>query len=169
MLRTKYALPPLYNSQVSIAHVILKALLNYGPKIAQISDDTGVRLTFDEIRVTTVRAAQNLQRRGFNTKQIIGLVANNSHHVTPIVFASMCLGCPLNAMDASFGKSELIHMLNTTRPLLIFCDIDAYEATADSLNELGVSATIFTFGGSKPGTETVENLFAETGEENVFM
>lgn len=179
MLRTTYdssaklwkgaSVPPMYNPKISIAHAVLKALANYGPKIAQISDDTGVQLTFDDIRWKTIRAAQNLQKRGYNTKQIFGLVANNSHHVTPIVFASMCLGCPINTMDAAFGKAELIHMLESTKPSLIFCDIEAYDSTVECLNELKSNAMIFTFGGSTDGSEPVENLFLLTGCESEFM
>lgn len=179
MLRTTYdanaklwsgpKVPAMFNPKTSIAHAILKALANFGPKIAQISDDSGIQLTFDEIRLKTIRATQNLQKRGYNSKQILGLIANNSHHVTPIVFASMCLGCPLNTMDASFGKSELIHMLKLTKPTLIFCDIEAYDSAIESLNEIKNNAKVFTFGGSKAGSEPIENLFVETGIENEFM
>lgn len=165
-------MPPLYNPKTNIAHAILKALVNYAPKIAQISDDTGVQLTFDEIRLKTIRAAQNLQKRGDATKQVFSFVANNSQYLTPMVFASMCLGCPIgwiDTMDASFGKAELIHMLKTTKPRLIFCDIEVYDATKESLDELGNNAQIFTFGGCKGGSEPVENLFEETGNEDEFM
>lgn len=179
MLRTTYdanakvwngpIVPPIYHPTTSIAHIILKALANFGPKIAQISDDSGVQLTFNEIRLKTIHAAQNLQKRGYNTKQIFGLVAKNSHHLAPIVFASMCLGCPLNAMDAAFNKTELIEMLKTTEPNLIFCDTDTYELTIECLSELKNSAKVFTFGGSIAGSEPVENLFVATGNESEFM
>lgn len=141
----------------------------FGTKIAQISDDTGAQLTFDEIRLKTIRAAQNLQKRGAAPKQVFSFVANNSQYLTPMVFASMCLGSPINTMDASFGKAELIHMLKATKPGLIFCDIEAYDATKESLDELGNNAKIFTFGGSNGGSEPVENLFQETGNEDEFM
>lgn len=160
---------PIYNPKASIAHPLLRALENFGPKIAQISDDSGVQLTFEEIRMKTIRAAQNLQQRGYNTKQKFALIARNSHHVAPIVFASMCLGCPINTMDAAFGKIELIQMLRTTEPILIFCDIGAYDTTIECLHELKNDAKVFTFGGSKGASEPVESLFDATGKEREFM
>lgn len=179
MLRTSYdankkiwsgpAITPIYNPKTSIGPVVLQALANFGPKIAQISDDSGIQMTFDEIRLKTIRAAQNLQKRGYNTKQIFGLIARNSHHVTPIVFASMCLGCPINTMEASFGKIDLFQMLKTTAPILIFCDIENYDTTIECLEELENNAKVFTFGGSKGGSEPVENLFVPTGIEEEFL
>lgn len=163
------SVPPLYNPSVSMAYAILKALSNYGPKIAQINDDTGVQLTFDEIRIRTIRASQNLQKRGYNTKKLFGLFAKNSHHVTPIIFASMCLGCPILPVDPFFDKTELIQTLKLTEPSLVFCDVEAYETIIECLNELNNTTKIFTFGGSIADAEPVENLFAETGNEDEFL
>lgn len=126
-------------------------------------------MSFDEIRIKTIRAAENFQERGYESKQIFGLLARNSHHVAPIVFGSICIGCIVNALDPTFGKIELIHMLNTTNPSLMFCDIECYDLLKECLTELENEAKIFTFGGSKDDTEPVEILFAETGTEKYFL
>ncbi|XP_031634571.1 4-coumarate--CoA ligase-like 7 [Contarinia nasturtii] len=160
---------PLYHPDISVAQVMLGALKNYGPKIAQISDDNGTRLSFDEIRMKTVRAAQNLQKREYKSKQVFGLVAKNSQHLAPIIFASMCLGCPINTLGISFKKTEIIHMLKITKPVLMFCDIEMYDLLKECLLELGNKAKILTFGGSKGDSEPVENLFLKTKYENDFI
>lgn len=59
----------------------------------QISDDSDIRMTYDEIRVKTIRAAQNLRTRGYDQQQVYGMIAANSHHVAPIFFASIANGC----------------------------------------------------------------------------
>lgn len=135
----------------------------------QISNDSGIQLSYDEIRIRIIRAAQNLQKRGVNTKMVFGVLAKNSHHLAPIVFASMCLGCPVNALDPTFKKSELLHMLKTTEPALMFCDSEAYDLVKECLIELGNPAKIFVFGDSKDGAESVENLFDETHDEDTFV
>lgn len=126
-------------------------------------------MTFNEIRINTIRASQNLQKRGYKSKQVFGLMAKNSQHVASIVFASINVGSAVNTLDPSFGKTELIHMLKTTKPVLMFCDIEAYDLVQECLTELGNEAKIFTLGGSKGGSEPVENLFAETHEEDEFL
>lgn len=126
-------------------------------------------MTFEEIRIKTIRAAQNLQKRGYKSKEVFGVLARNSHHLAPIVFASMSIGCSVNTLDASFGKTELVHMLNVTKPTLMFCDVDVYDLLKECLTDLGNDAKIFVFGGGKDEAESVENLFLETHNEDHFL
>lgn len=135
----------------------------------QISDDIGKRFTFDEIRIKTVRAAQNLQKNDrYQPKDVFAIMAKNSEHVAPVVIASFCLGCPVNTMDASFGKTETLHMFNITKPRVVFCDVEIYKLVSECLNELRNDAKVYTFGGQAGDSEAVENLFCETGIENDF-
>lgn len=126
-------------------------------------------MSFDEIRLKTIRAAQNLQQRGYGSKRVIGIMARNSHHLAPIVFASMCMGCPINTIGITFDKADLIQNLKTPEPVVVFCDIDVYSLLEECLNEVGSNAKIFTFGGFEGNSEQVENLFIETGKEKYFL
>ncbi|XP_037037635.1 4-coumarate--CoA ligase-like 7 [Bradysia coprophila] len=162
-------IPPLYNPKISIAQVLLRALAKNGPKLSQISDDSGIQMTCDEIRLKAIRAAQNLQQRGYEPKQVIGIMARNSHHLAPIVFASMSMGCPINAIGSTFDRADLIQNLRTPEPVVVFCDVDMYDCLQECLNEMGNNAKVFTFGGSKCDSEEVENLFIETGKEDNFL
>ncbi|XP_055298411.1 uncharacterized protein LOC129566474 [Sitodiplosis mosellana] len=162
-------IPPTYNSKISVAQVMLNALKTYGSKIAQISDNDGIELSFNEIRQKTIRAAENLLDRGYKPKQVFGLMAKNSHHVAPIVFGSISIGCPVNTLDPSFKKAELIHMLITIKPVLMFCDVGVYDLVSECLAELKNDAKIFTFGGSKGKAEPVEKLLLETHNEDYFV
>lgn len=136
----------------------------------QINDDCGTQMSFDEIRLKAVRAAINLQKytkcqRG----NVIGLMASNSKDVAPIVFASLFIGCPLNTLDPSFGKTELIHMLNTTKPSLMFCDVGVCDLVEKCSKELGLKITMFSFGDSNGNASNVESLFVETDDEKGFL
>lgn len=126
-------------------------------------------MTYDEIRIKTIRAAQNLQARGYNQKHVFGMIAANSHHVAPIFFASISNGCKINPLDPSFGKTEIIHMLGITKPVVMFCDIACYDLLNECLIELKNKAKVFTFGGQIGQSEPVENLFEETHKEHEFM
>lgn len=126
-------------------------------------------MTFDEIRIKTIRAAQNLQNRGYKPKERFALLARNNHHVAPIVFASLAIGCPLNCLDASFTKTELVHMLKTTEPTVVFCQDICYQLLVECLNEVSNSAKVFVFGDNDGQCESIENLFLETHKEHEFM
>lgn len=119
--------------------------------------------------IKTIRAAQNMQKLGCKPKDVVEIIASNDHHLAPIVYASFCLGCPVNALDKSLGKNDIQHMLNITKPRLVFCDVDVCDLVAECLSELGIGAKIYTFGGQTKNSGAVENLFTETGEEKNFM
>lgn len=137
--------------------------------LLKISDDTGIEMTFNEIRIKAIRTAMNLQRLGYKPSSIFGFIARNSANVAPIVFGSLFNGCPLNTMDPNFGKVELIHMLKTTKPCLMFCDLINYELVAECLKEVGLNSSIFTFDGQKGDSKSVDNLFAAVDNENDFL
>lgn len=126
-------------------------------------------MTFDDIKIKTIRAAQNLQALGFVRDQVFGILARNSHDLAPIVFASIAIGCPVQTLDPSFGRTELVHILKLTEPVLMFCDIDCYELLNQCLIELGIAAKLYTIGGTKGRSELVESLFKVTHKEDQFM
>lgn len=100
---------------------------------------------------------------------MFGTIAKNSHNLAPILFGALGIGCAMNTLEPTFGKTELLHMLNIIKPSLLFCDVEVFELVKECLLELGNNAHVFTFGGSKNGSENVENLFLETHEENSFV
>lgn len=125
-------------------------------------------MTYDETKTKTVRAAQNLQALGYQPKQVFGLMGRNTSFVAPIIIASIAIGCPVNTIDPSFSKAELLHMLRITKPALMFCDKECYKLLTNCLNELNIQLKIFTFAGVEGESEPVENLFQETLKENDF-
>lgn len=137
---------------------------------SKISDDSGAQLTFEQLRLKTIRASQHLQNRGYKAEQVIGIMSENVAHLSPIVFASFCLGCPVNVLSTSVQKPDVLHMLKMTKPSVMFCDVNVYDLIKECLIELGNGAKIFTFNGTKAdGSEAVETLFKETGIEEDFL
>lgn len=40
-------------------------------------------MSFDEIRVQSIRVAQNLLARGYKSSQVFGIIAKNYHNIAP--------------------------------------------------------------------------------------
>lgn len=126
-------------------------------------------MTFRDLWLKTVRAAQNLHKRGYQPRQIFTFVAGNTENLTPIFFASICLGCTISPMHVMQSKEEIINTLKITKPSLIFCDIEPYNHVAQAVEELGLEITVFTLNGQTGNSKSVEVLFNETGNENDFV
>lgn len=125
-------------------------------------------MTFDEIRIKAIRAANRLQKLGYQPGSVFALMTRNSKDVASIVFASLFVGCPVNTLDPHFNKIELLNMLKTTKPCLMFCDIDVYDLVEECRNELGLDTSIFTVGGQKGCAKNVESLFVESDDDDQF-
>lgn len=117
----------------------------------------------------TIRAAQNLQKYGYEKGDVFGIVSKNHHQLAPIVFASLCTGNPINTLDVSFTENEMSHMLNTTKPKVVFCDYDVIDIVKKSLKNVNNDAKIFTFCKTIGGYTPVSDLFAETSREEEFQ
>lgn len=135
----------------------------------QINDDSDEEQTFGHLRMKTIRSAQNLLARGYKSKQVFGIVAENVAHLSPIVFASLCLGCPINTLNTGVEKASLIRSFKVTEPSVVFCDVKVYDLVAECLTQMGSNVKVFTFNGTKRDSEQVENLFMETGIEEDFV
>lgn len=116
----------------------------------------------------TVRAAQNLQKLGYSKNDVFGF-SGIDRNLAPVIYAAFCMGCPVNTLSPAFGKADMIHVLQITKPKVMFCSVEQYEFVAECLKEVYNDAKIFTFGGKTDDSDSAENLFAETGMEQHFM
>lgn len=156
------------NVNNSLGHRILKALARNPHKVIQVSDDNGVCVTAAEMRLKTIRAAQNLQKLGYHCGDIFTTVSDNNYNLAPIVFASICLGCPVNTLVPMFHESEIKTSFQLIEPKLVFCTVKSYDKVRNALIETGNEAKIFTMDGQVDDSLSVENLFEETTTESDF-
>lgn len=126
-------------------------------------------MSFEEIRFKSIRAAQNLQLRGFKEKQIVGFMSREPINFSSILFASFYIGCTITSFDVACEKNELIHRLKIVQPSIMFCEVNVYNLLKECLDEEGVNAKIFTFDGEIADSEHVENLFLQNKDENHFV
>lgn len=124
-------------------------------------------MDYNDLWSKTVRVAQNLQKLGYSKTGVFGY-SGIDPNVAPVICAAFCLGCPIIALSPSYGKADMIHLLNITKPKLMFCTVERYALVSECLNDVGNEARIFTFDVEADGSESVENLFAETGIEQHF-
>lgn len=117
----------------------------------------------------TVRAAQNIQKLNYQKGDIFSIVARNNHEIAPICMALLCSGYTFNGVEPSYAESEIIRMLELTKPKLVFSELQSYALVKKCLTELGNAAKIYTFCGQIGNSIAVDDLFAETGIEEQFM
>lgn len=126
-------------------------------------------MTYDEIRLKTIRSAQNLLKRGIQSREVFGFMLEHTDYLSPLILAALCLGCPIAPLHPMLDTTEIIRILMKTKPSIVFCDVSACYQLDEASKELPFKVKILAFGGQIEGFEPVESLFVETGEENSFV
>lgn len=135
----------------------------------QIDANTNVEMTYGDIFIKTIRAAQNIQKLNYKKGDVFALFSETNHHFMPIIVALLCLDYPVNPLPPSIAELEVMHFLNTSKPKVIFSDMQLYGTIKKCLKKSKIDAKIFTFGGGNEYSTDVEDLFAPTGREDEFM
>ncbi|XP_001850569.2 probable 4-coumarate--CoA ligase 1 [Culex quinquefasciatus] len=153
--------PPIFNPAASVGQVIVNILERTPDKIFEISADTEVSVTRDELRSRMIRAALNLSSKfGLVKGDMVCMVADNSPCVTPVLFGCFLVGAPVHTLDASFEESDLVHLMGITRPKLVFCNAHNVKRVESSLKIASLEARIILL--NDPSTEV---LFAPVDNE----
>ncbi|XP_037030798.1 luciferin 4-monooxygenase-like [Bradysia coprophila] len=126
----------------------------------EICANTNAHTTFDELYDRTVCVAENLQKIGCKQGEVFIFYTNNTADIPAIVYAALCLGCPVTAYVTFASKRENLHYLTVTKPNYVFCDSNIYEDLNECFQELGNEPTFFTFDGQASGSvRSVDSLF----------
>ncbi|XP_055544510.1 uncharacterized protein LOC129729738 [Wyeomyia smithii] len=163
------SVPPLYNPNQSVGELVWRALNRAPWKVAQISAESGVRVTYHEMRLRSVRVAQNLSSMGFEAGDLVSIVARNNEKLASVLFGCFMAGLSVNSLDPSFHREDLAHMFKTIRPRTVFCEGDLIEEVTAACDMANVSPNLIIFGPRVNGFTRVDDLLVETGTEQHFL
>lgn len=147
---------------------LLEALDETPERTLQINHEENRKLTCSEVKMSSIRVAQNLQRLGIKPDDVIGFICRNSGNVLPLIFGCALIGAPINPLHVSYSKEKIVLMFGKTRPKLVFCDHDLFNITKEALNENENNAMIFTLVKKIPVVPFVAELLIPTGTEYHF-
>uniref|UniRef100_A0A1L8DYR9 Putative acyl-coa synthetase n=1 Tax=Nyssomyia neivai TaxID=330878 RepID=A0A1L8DYR9_9DIPT len=159
-------LAPFHDESVSLGRALYYTLARDPQRLAQISGDTGLRVTNGEICDQMLKIASNLSLKGAKRDQVIAIVAKNGPLIAPATFAAFLLAIPVNTLDPNYVMAEIAHMFTQTQPSIVFCDHDNYSTVKSALIENKSSAKIINFGPRISGVENIDDYLVKTGFED---
>ncbi|XP_059617882.1 uncharacterized protein LOC132262588 [Phlebotomus argentipes] len=159
-------LAPFHHESVSLGRALYYALSYSRNRVAQISDDSGLRVTDGELCDQMLAIAGNLRARGATRQQLIAVVAKNSHLIAPTVFAAFYLAIPVNTLDPNYSVDEIVHMFAQTRPSIVFCDHDNHATVQKAVIKMASGARIITFGPRIAGVDNIEDYVVQNNKED---
>ncbi|KXJ77102.1 hypothetical protein RP20_CCG008342 [Aedes albopictus] len=162
--------PPLYNPNQGVGELVWRLLDRAPWKIAQISAESGVRVTYQEMRLRSIRVAQNLSSIvGIQKGDMVTIVARNNEKVAPVVYGCFMLGTPMNTLDPGFHREDFAHMFETIKPKLVICEGDLVDEMVAAFEMVDIAPELILFGPRINGYGKVDDLLVETGTEKHFL
>lgn len=159
-----------YLMDVYIGQEILKKLKETPDRVALIFHEENFELTCNELRISSIRIAQNLITLGIKPDDVVGVICKNSSQVTYLVNACALIGSPVNPLDLSFYANDIKNLFGQTLPKIIVCDIEIVDRVEEALRGLKSDAKVFVTGPEKvKGTSSFKELLEPTGVEESFI
>lgn len=137
-------IPYPYPMDKFLGELILEKLEKTPDRICQICHDDGRELTCKELRVKSIRVAENLLKMEIKSNDVVGIVCGLSNEVSFLLFACIYVGATVNALDVSLGKEDYKQMFSQTLPKLVFCDSDIITTVREALTELKNDAQVLS-------------------------
>lgn len=160
---------PIYNSNISLGYLILNVLKKTPERVTQVSADTNVEVTCHEMRMRTMKIAKHLMSSGFKQGDVVGVMASNSEHLAPVVFACLALGLPLNFLSPVMTESDIIHMFDKLKPKIIFCDSNIVGTMKKSVEVMKINSLIYTFIENIEEYQFVDDILRTVDAENELV
>jgi len=160
--------PSNYNPDQNLGHLILKVLQQTPGAVTQISADTGVSVTCQQMYDRSIKIAKYLTKCGMKEGDCIGFIAGNSENLAPIVFACFTLGLPINPLAPAMNEKDIIQMFSMTKPKMIFCDAENVKVLQNSVDAMKSEAQILTVMDKVDGYECSTVILKEMESESVY-
>ncbi|XP_055691792.1 probable 4-coumarate--CoA ligase 3 [Lutzomyia longipalpis] len=156
----------LFNEKANLGRILLSILNRDPQKVAQISDNNGIRMTNGEMVSYAEKIAGGLKQRGCKVGDVVGFVAANGHMLAPTLIACFLLEASTNAMDVNQNEDEIYNIFKITEPKFIFCDAQKINLMEKVAGRLQDSPTIIIYGENKVKAYiSIEDLIREGDDE----
>lgn len=163
--------PPIYGPNVSLGQVLITCMARSRKRKAQICHDTGVSWTNEELHQLTIRCALNLLDLGLKEGDVIGVATKNEMILTPIVVAALLLGLPINPVNFSYKRGDILHMFSITEPKVVICCPENFQVIQSVIQEIGSNALVYIIGDRVEGNDqrSADELLKLHSAEELFV
>jgi len=158
---------PFFNPDQNIGYLILHILQQTPDAVTQISSDTGVSVTCQQMYDRSIKIAKYLTKCGMKEGDCIGFVVANTENLAPIVFACFTLGLPINPLSPIMNEKDIIQMFSMTKPKMIFCDSENVKVVQNAVDGMKSEAKILTVMDKIDGYECATEVLKEMEGERI--
>lgn len=113
--------------------------------------------TYKDLLEKTCTLAENLVENGCTDSTIIGICSENCIEYFIPLITSLYIGCAITFISPNYTEYELNHVLNISKPQIIFCSLSVYQKLLGLKNRLQFIDRIIILE-SKPSLNNAKTL-----------
>ncbi|XP_049877772.1 luciferin 4-monooxygenase-like [Pectinophora gossypiella] len=117
-------------------------------KVALVNGETGHQTTYRQILQDSVNVATGLRRAGVKRGDVVAFCSENRDEYIATAIAVVCCGATFTTANLQYTKDEMIHILNISRPKLLFCSEAALKLNYKAWKSLSFIKKIIQFNGT---------------------
>ncbi|GAB1863717.1 Luciferin 4-monooxygenase [Camponotus japonicus] len=123
---------------------------SHGDKIAYLDARTEEAVTYAELQDKVVRCALWFQKQGIKSSDVVSVCTHN--HLNSIVpcLAALYVNAIFNPWDENMDLQTALHVMQLTRPKIIFCSEKSTNVILNALKENNYNSKIAVFGYDYP-------------------
>lgn len=163
--------PPIkypYPMNVMLSDLIFENLSKTPNRILQITEKDDLNVTCEDLKINSIRVAQNLSSIGIDVDDVVGLILCQSHFTTFLLHGCVFLGAIPNTFDFSFGEEDIRHVFMQSKPKIIICDIEGVPKLKSALKDVDFKFQIYTTSADSSTYPSALQFLSPTKREQSF-
>lgn len=138
-------------------------------RVLQICADDATQLTCEELKLLSIRVAQNLMRSGVKPNDVICMITHQSHMTTILITGVIFSGALVNPLDAQFDEKDIRAVCEKTKPRIIICDPEVIQKVQNSLSGVDFVYRIYSTSNEESKYLRAVDLLNPTNKEEKFV
>ncbi|CAF4799985.1 unnamed protein product [Pieris macdunnoughi] len=128
-----------------LGKIILQSLKDYPDAIMQIDGSTGEEETNSSALKRIIKCAITLRKFGIEVGDVIVLMAPSHLDLAIPLYAALCVGAIVSAVDRTLSVNELRAAFQVSEPKIVFCQSEKATEVQIALNDIERNTEIVTF------------------------
>lgn len=160
----------IYDSDASLGQILHSRMITNPKNIIQINDTEGTIFTNEQVLQMSTRIALSLIDQGLKQTEFVGIIADNTSYVLPVVFGCYFAGIPHHPLGMCLNKDSIVYCWEKTRPRVIFCEGSIYQLVKETLDQMELDCSIYTLNNHLDNVARIDELLTDKGvREKMFL
>ncbi|KAG5680303.1 hypothetical protein PVAND_009820 [Polypedilum vanderplanki] len=152
-----------------LSDYIYEKLCSDSENIVQINADDDSKLKAKELKLMSIRVAQNLVKIGVKEDDVVGMITHQSHFTTSFILGCVFMGALPNPLDENLSESDIRIIYKQTKPKIIICDDKAIYKLESALENVDFEFVIYSTSREHEKYQSTKIFLNPTNVEENFM